>query len=342
MTMTNAPTPAGMVTVPIEPDAGLLSVISAMVRRIAVPVSIEDEEIYFDNGHARLIYKAVIDAAQPSAGAEPVKVTIFCPRCSLPHVDEGEWATRQHKTHQCQGCSHEWRPFPFATVGITHPAPVLMAETLEGLQNLKHQLERIAAEAPDDQPRYKNGVRPFGTGDLRHFIQVLSDATATPVQPDSGGVVEALREARKWIAGQPDRSTSVYETSFSMLEAIDAALAPVAAEEAQPVPFMFAYENVDKPGEWRAFPHQIKRADGSICPGRALYTHPAPVLPDSEKLKLREALRTIAGARPSVVKTVWPNTYKGGFDAASTWASSVALEVLRPTLRTEPTGGGEG
>lgn len=50
--------------------------------------------------------------------------------------------------------------------------------------------------------------------------------------------------------------------------------APPAREDAQP--FMFAYENVDKPGEWRAFRQQIRRADGSICPGRALYTHPAP------------------------------------------------------------------
>lgn len=61
---------------------------------------------------------------QPQAReeAQPVAVTIFCPECSLPHVDEGEWATtRRHKTHQCQGCGHEWRPFPFATVGVSHP-----------------------------------------------------------------------------------------------------------------------------------------------------------------------------------------------------------------------------
>lgn len=55
--------PAPTETVPVEPDAGLLSVISAMVRRIAVPVSVEDEEVYFDNGHARQIYQAVIQSA---------------------------------------------------------------------------------------------------------------------------------------------------------------------------------------------------------------------------------------------------------------------------------------
>lgn len=70
-------------------------------------------------------HAAVLSAirAQPKVReeAQPVAVTIFCPECGLPHVDEGEWATtRHHKTHQCQGCGHEWRPFPFATVGVPH------------------------------------------------------------------------------------------------------------------------------------------------------------------------------------------------------------------------------
>lgn len=55
------------------------------------------------------------------ANANPVEVTISCPKCATPHIDEGEWATtRHHKTHQCQTCGHEWRPFPFATVGVPH------------------------------------------------------------------------------------------------------------------------------------------------------------------------------------------------------------------------------
>ena len=51
------------VNVPREPDSGLLSVIASMVRRIAVPTSIDPDEVYFDNGHARQIYKAITDAA---------------------------------------------------------------------------------------------------------------------------------------------------------------------------------------------------------------------------------------------------------------------------------------
>jgi len=62
----------GAVLVLKEPDAGLLSVIASMVRRIAVPTSIDPDEVYFDNGHARKIYQAVIDAApkQPSVPTE--------------------------------------------------------------------------------------------------------------------------------------------------------------------------------------------------------------------------------------------------------------------------------
>lgn len=59
--------------------------------------------------------------ADPAAPDGPQPVHLFCPVCAAPHLDEGEWATRPHKTHQCQGCGHEWRPFPFATVGVSHP-----------------------------------------------------------------------------------------------------------------------------------------------------------------------------------------------------------------------------
>ena len=56
-------TTGAMKLVPVKPDAGLMSVIAAMVRRIAVPVSLVPEEVYFDNVHARQIYKAITDAA---------------------------------------------------------------------------------------------------------------------------------------------------------------------------------------------------------------------------------------------------------------------------------------
>lgn len=51
---------------------------------------------------------------------------------------------------------------------------------------------------------------------------------------------------------------------------------PLAALEAlegfmnQSNPFMWAYQEVDT-DKWRTFEHQLKRYDGSICPGVALY-----------------------------------------------------------------------
>lgn len=53
----------------------------------------------------------------------PVPMTLFCPFCGVQHVDEGEWATRPHKTHQCQSCKKEWRLFEYPTVGVA-PVPV--------------------------------------------------------------------------------------------------------------------------------------------------------------------------------------------------------------------------
>lgn len=62
----------------------------------------------------------------PTGSVAPVPVVLVCPLCSQQHVDEGEWATRPHKTHRCvagpfgKGCGHEWRPSRVATVGVRY------------------------------------------------------------------------------------------------------------------------------------------------------------------------------------------------------------------------------
>jgi len=77
----------------------------------------------------RAAHKAITAylTAAPPAPVVVAKV-IHCPECGAIHIDEGEWATRLHKTHQCQSCKHEWRPYPYATVGV--PAPVGEVEGL--------------------------------------------------------------------------------------------------------------------------------------------------------------------------------------------------------------------
>jgi rubredoxin len=48
----------------------------------------------------------------------PVPMRLTCPECQLLHVDEGEFATKPHHTHSCQGCGLTWRPAVVNTVGV--------------------------------------------------------------------------------------------------------------------------------------------------------------------------------------------------------------------------------
>lgn len=48
----------------------------------------------------------------------PIPLLMICPMCRKRHIDEGEFATRPHHTHACQGCGHVWRPALVATVGV--------------------------------------------------------------------------------------------------------------------------------------------------------------------------------------------------------------------------------
>jgi hypothetical protein len=53
---------------------------------------------------------------KPTEPAIPMLLT--CPSCSLRHIDEGEFATKPHHTHACQGCGMVWRPAIEPTVGV--------------------------------------------------------------------------------------------------------------------------------------------------------------------------------------------------------------------------------
>ena len=60
-------------------------------------------------------YKATIVALR-SAG---VPTLLWCPRCGQQHIDKGLWATVPHRTHYCNYCCTEWRPFEVATYGCS-------------------------------------------------------------------------------------------------------------------------------------------------------------------------------------------------------------------------------
>lgn len=65
-----------------------------------------------------------ISAEQPN----PIPMILHCPMCHTRHIDEGEFATRAHHTHACQGylphdsrrrrCGNVWRPALVPTVGV--------------------------------------------------------------------------------------------------------------------------------------------------------------------------------------------------------------------------------
>ena len=91
--------------------------------------------------------------AAPQGEQAPIPYALNCPKCNCPHIDEGEWATRLHKTHRCQNCGHEWRPFEYATVGVKEvaalakpePQPAIERELLEEaniiFENVTHSPE---------------------------------------------------------------------------------------------------------------------------------------------------------------------------------------------------------
>jgi len=58
----------------------------------------------------------------------PLYGLLFCPSCHKQHIDEGEFATREHRTHRCvddaagTGCFFEWRVEP-TTFGVLSVEP---------------------------------------------------------------------------------------------------------------------------------------------------------------------------------------------------------------------------
>ncbi len=54
----------------------------------------------------------------PKPPAPPVPMLLWCPECGVRHIDVGDFATKLHHTHACQGCGHVWRPAVVHTVGV--------------------------------------------------------------------------------------------------------------------------------------------------------------------------------------------------------------------------------
>lgn len=68
--------------------------------------------------HAKVFRLVRRKKAKPVSA--PVPMFLTCPRCNARHIDEGEFATKPHHTHSCQGCGMTWRPAVVPTVGVEH------------------------------------------------------------------------------------------------------------------------------------------------------------------------------------------------------------------------------
>lgn len=146
---------------------------------------------------------AAVRAPVAPASAEaplPLPIAIWCPKCSAPHVDEGEWATRPHKTHQCQSCKHEWRPFPYATVGVPRPASAsLFVEASEALAIVEGMIARVEKERG---PVLSRGPYLSALDDARNALLSMPGrrSASAPAASDSHVVGDASVAAEKLVS----------------------------------------------------------------------------------------------------------------------------------------------
>lgn len=75
--------------------------------------------------HASLSVRVLQLAQMLDAARAPIPMRLHCTgrlddgsMCGALHIDEGEFATRVHRTHACQRCGHHFQPALVPTVGV--------------------------------------------------------------------------------------------------------------------------------------------------------------------------------------------------------------------------------
>ena len=104
--------------------------------------------------------EAAIRAAAVEAPPTPIPMVLHCPECRTRHIDEGEFATKPHHTHACQGCGLTWRPAIVPTVGVQflpgfkNPSPERPTEPTWGYVRLSDPCQRCGQfkEVCDERP----------------------------------------------------------------------------------------------------------------------------------------------------------------------------------------------
>lgn len=113
--------------------------------------------------------------------SEPIPMLLLCPHCDVMHVDRDEWATRPHKTHLCENCGLEWRPFGYATVGVRAHVGVTDVEKFMSSRATPLPQMRFAESNPSRRPIEFGRIELHTTKNEKlvdEFYQVRDDLTA--------------------------------------------------------------------------------------------------------------------------------------------------------------------
>lgn len=79
---------------------------------------------------------------------------LWCPACGERHIDEGEFAMKEHHTHACQHCGMVWRPAIGPTFGVRYlPGFKNREETVALLGRLAELRDSIAVVGHDERPQ---------------------------------------------------------------------------------------------------------------------------------------------------------------------------------------------
>lgn len=160
----------------------------------------------------------------------PIDILLFCPSCGEQHVDqpqpEKEWTNPPHKSHECQFCSHVWRPADVPTNGVL---TIQTKGQVDRSPRPRHfaagpiaaVLEELKQTEGDD--RYHVNFRN-GLASARQKILSAIRHDPNPLQPD-------LVPMPVIADGQPFRVVYVDDEVIIELGKFSSRLDPIQAEE---------------------------------------------------------------------------------------------------------------
>jgi len=177
-------------------------------------------------GHAELVSRVTDLRAKKIVTPAPVQMLLFCPMCHTKHIDEGEFATKPHHSHACQGwlverqplggtqqlrrCGHVWRPAIVPTVGV---------ETLPGFLNDPAPAKKNMYPAP-------RGDIDLGTAAAVQRINLTDPAPTqllvTLVQDSEFTIDQGLDDVVYWLTIRQD-ATGGHKVKFTNLNTKGAA-----------------------------------------------------------------------------------------------------------------------